>query len=357
MVNTPLVLWMNTLYPIIVLVLLPFATTMDINSLNTIIIDQDHSRIASELQERFTQSGYFIPIAKGEAISDDDAYKMVEEGKADVIITIPQGLEKGLLLGESKDISVVVDALNATKGALASAYTQLIVTEFRQTLTEQKEPNTTNPVEFRQKTLFNPNANYRSFVIPGLIAIVVSITTLIMPAVSLVQEKESGTIEQLNVTPIKSYMVLLSKALPYWILVVIMMPLYILLVGLIYGLWPHGSFWAMEISTLLVGISFTSVGLIIANYSSRLQQLMLMVIFVMIVMLLMSGVFTPVAGMPEWARVLSHTLPLFYYANDTRTIFLRGGGILDVSYGLIVLSLFSAALSALAFITYRKRSM
>lgn len=357
--NTPMLFWMNTLYPIFILCVLPFATNMDINSIQTIVIDQDCSAASQELCQKFFQSGYFLSVKDDEAggtISYQEAFELVKKGKVDVIVTLPKGFEQALYSGEKADMSVVVNSINASKGAAAQAYSQLIVGEYQKELVEKMDPRRTkDPIEFCQKTLFNSNRNYKYFVIPGMIGILVTLISIIMPAVGVVQEKEFGTIEQLNVTPVKPTLILLSKALPYWIIIVLLMPILVLMTGVLYGLWPQGSFLAIEVISLLNAISFTGLGLIVANFSSRLQQLMFMVIFLMINVLLLGGVFTPVSGMPVWAQFIAKLLPNYYYTRDLRSIYLRGSALCDVTQGMLYMMLFSIVMLLLSRLTYHKR--
>lgn len=359
--NTPLLFWMNTLYPIIVIGVLPFATTMEVDSLKTIIIDQDQSEISRELTEKFFQAGYFIPIKDLETsrpLSFEEAFKWVKRRKADVVITIPYGFEKAIYNEKEANISIVANSINATKGATAQAYSQYLIADYQRELVEKKvaSSNPTNNIEFRQKTLFNPLQNYKYFVIPGMISILITLISITMPSISIVQEKEFGTIEQLNVTPINPTLILLSKALPYWLLIMLIMPILLLLIGLLYGLWSFGAILPIVVISILDAIAFTSIGFIIANYSSRMQQLMFMIIFFLINVLLLGGVFTPVAGMPIWARTLAKILPNYYYTRELRTLFLRGGGFNEVAEGLIILALYAIVLSLVARLSYNKRS-
>ncbi len=355
--NTPMLFVMNTLYPIIIIGILPFATTMDIKSLNTIIIDQDRSSTSSELQQKFFQTGYFLPVDNAESIlTFNQAYDLIEAGKADVVITFPKDFERNIINGNGSDLQLVVNSINATKGAMASAYSQQIVMLYQQQILAKFNPNSSSfGVSFHQKTLFNPNKNYKQFIVPGMITILVTLLAITMPAIGIVQEKEYGTIEQLNVTPVKPYQVLLSKALPYWIIIAGIMPILIVMGGLLYGLWPKGSFLGIEITSLLNAISFTGIGLIIANYSSRLQQLMFMIIFVLINVLLLGGIFTPVTGMPLWAQIIAKGLPIYYYVIDMRALFLRGSGLADIWQDVLILAGVALLLSVIALVTYRKR--
>lgn len=354
--RTPLMLGMNLMYPLVILLVLPWATNMDIDSLNTLVIDQDGSSLSQELTNRFVGSGYFVAYEKVVCPTQEEQYALMESGEIDVILSIPKGTELGIMQGESQKVEIVVNAINATKGALAQAYSQYIVAEYVKELASSGASTlSAEPIETSSASLFNPQHSYKSFVIPGLITIIICLTALVMPAVGLVQEKEFGTIEQLNVTPVKGWMVVVSKSVLYWVINVLSMPLYILLVGVIFGLWPAGSFWGILLATLLFSITFSGVGLIIANFSSRLQQMMFSVIFVNMISMLMSGLFTPVSGMPAWARGIAYAMPLTYYIDAIRSFFLRGSSIGDMWLHLVILTGFAILLYGVALLSYRKR--
>lgn len=357
-INTPMLLWMNTLYPIIVVGILPFATTMEVKSLKTIVIDQDRSELSEHLRDCFLQSSYFVPygeeLAEGEAV---EATTLIEEGLADVVITITQGFEKQLMRGQEAAMLVVVNSINASKGAAGQAYAQLVVKGFEAELAEQASPQShPTQLDFRQKVLFNPEANYQLFVVPGILALLVTLVSIIMPAIGMVQEKEYGTIEQLNVTPLNPTQLLLSKAIPYWIILLVLMPLLLLITRVLFNLHTQGSFLGVMLLTLLNAIAFTGVGFFLASFASRMQQLMFMSIFVLINVLLLGGIFTPVGGMPEWAQFVAKLLPNYYYTRDLRSIILRGSGIADIGEGLLVLLGFAVFFSLLARFSYRKRT-
>ncbi len=354
--KTPMLFWMNTLYPIVLLCVVPFATSMDIKSLKTVILDDDRSSLSKELSAHFYQSGYFTPAEPDEGISSaEKAQEMIDKGKTDVIIEIVAGFEKNILTDNTADVLLKVNAVNATKGKLSNIYVDQIINNYKEELSQKFQPQQRKAIDFVYQTLYNPNSDYMPFVLPGLIAIVICMTAMVMPAISLVQEKELGTITQLNATPVKGYMVMLSKAFPYWIIIAVLMPFNILLVGIIHHVWPNGSIWAIEVYSILLGIAFSHMSLVLANYSSRLQQLMFMIIFFMFIILLMTGIFTPVEGMPIWGQLIAKSSPLYYYTSDIRTLYLRRGGFCDVWQGMIIVGVFAVGFALWALLSYRKQ--
>ena len=244
-----LLLGMVVMYPIVVLMLLPFATTTDIKNLQTIVIDHDHTSLSQRLQQQFFSSGYFVNAWQGKLPPTlREGMELIEDGKADLIITIPLRFEEQLMRDQKAQIEARINAFNATKGAVAGGYTQQIVQQFVAQLNESTglEELATIPLRIVEVNRYNPEGNYKNYIIPGLVAMLITITAFVLPALNMVQEKEVGTIEQMNVTPIHPLIFMLSKALPYLVIAVGMALISLPIVGLMYGLYDDGSDYALR---------------------------------------------------------------------------------------------------------------
>lgn len=354
-----LLLGLVTMYPIVILFALPWATNMDIDSLRAVIVSPRFSSVEQRLSQKIFASGYFVSPNKDHPpfLTPDGAMSLLEEDKTDIIITIPQNFEKDLVLYGRGVLELKVNAINATKGVLGSAYLQSIVQDYVREDAEQRglDERLILPTEAQDAMLYNPTKSYRSFIIPGLITILITLITFIIPALNLVEEKEFGTIEQMNVSPIRRHILLFSKMLPYVFLAVLMIPFAVLVTGWVYDIWPVGNVLVIMLGTLIYSFALTGLGLTVANTSRTQQQTMFVAIFVVMFMLLMSGVFTPIAGMPEWAKVIAYAEPLTYFVRFLRILFLKGGGWSLVCMEFIVLSCFALLNVLLAFLSYRKR--
>lgn len=354
-----MLLGLVVMYPIVVLLLLPFATTTEIKQLGTVVIDQDRSSLSQQLSGQFFSSGYFVD-AWQEPLPPtlSDAMTLVEHGQADLIVTIPRGFERDLMLARSARVEVRVNAFNATKGAMAGGYAQRIVQQYAERLTQDAglRQVASIPVEVVEVPLFNPTANYKNYIIPGLVAILITLTSFILPALNMVQEKEIGTIEQMNVTPVHPLVFMLSKALPYNIISLLMVLLSLVIVGVTYGLSPVGSIWVLLVGSLGYTLAMSGLGLTITNFAETQQQAMFSFFFVMMFFILMGGLFTPIEGMPDWARALSMSHPFSYFIMLSRRVYLKEVGFAELWRELVVLWSFAVGFCSLAIITYRKRS-
>lgn len=354
-----MLLGMVVMYPIVVLMLLPFATTTDIKNLQTVIIDHDHTSLSQRLQQQFFSSGYFVNAWQEELPPTlSDGMELIEDGKADLIITIPPRFEEQLMRYRKAQVEARINAFNATKGAVAGGYTQQIVQQFVANLNESTgmEGLTTIPIRIVEVNRYNPETNYKDYIIPGLVAMLITMTAFILPALNMVQEKEIGTIEQMNVTPIHPLIFMLSKALPYIVISIVMVFISLPIVGLMYGLWPQGNMGMMLVASILYVLSMSGLGLLITNFAQTQQQAMFSFFFVLMFFILLGGLFTPIEGMPSWARALAVSHPFTHYSIVMRTYYLKAVGFTEMWRELTALSVFAVVNCTAAILTYRKRA-
>lgn len=350
LIRNRMLLLMVCMYPVVILLILPWATNMDINDLNTIIIDMDRSPLSKELQEKIYQSSYFKSVSVPHT-TQEQTLEELRKGNVDVVITIPKDLEKELQRARHAEIQLSVNAINATKGALGIKYLNSLIQQF----TSDKNPTASIHVGVYEKPLYNPTSNFKSFIIPGLISILITLIAFLFPALNLVEEKESGTIEQLNVSPLNPFTLILAKTIPF-----IAIDLLMLLVGIgivygVYSIYPIGGVLGLLCSTLVYAISLAGMGITLANYSKSQQQTMFSAVFILFFMLLMSGIFTPTSGMPNWAKQIAYWEPLTYYVRTIRTIYLKGGNLALHYKDILVLLFFALVFYSLSWISYKKR--
>ena len=208
----------------------------------------------------------------------------------------------------------------------------------------------------RQDTqgLFNPNLNYKLYMIPALMAMLLTLICGFLPALNVVSEKEVGTIEQINVTPVPKFTFILAKLLPYWIVGFIVLTLCFVLAWLLYGIVPVGHFSMIYLLVIFFVLVMSGFGLVISNYSATMQQSMFVMFFFMLILMLMSGLFTPISSMPEWAQAITVFNPLKYFIEAMRMVYLKGSGLVDLLPEIGILSLFAVFFNSWAVISYRK---
>lgn len=328
------------LFPCMIILVMPWAATMEVKDIRIAIVDNDRSPSSNRLVHRIEASPYFRLAALSE--SYDKGVERIEKDEADMVLEIPRGFEKEQVNGRSAPVLTAVNAVNGTKGALGSSYLQQILSSGQ------------IPVSVRY--LFNPFLDYKVFMIPALMTMILVMLCGFLPALNIVSEKEKGTIEQINVTPVSRFDFILSKLLPYWVTGFIALNLCMLLAWLVYGLTPAGNVGVIYAAMCVFVFVVSGLGLTISNYSATMQQAMFVMWFCMLVFILMSGLFTPVSSMPEWARYITYANPLRYFMEIMRMVYLKGSSFMDILSRLLVLAVFAVILYTWAIVSYRKQS-
>ncbi len=204
--------------------------------------------------------------------------------------------------------------------------------------------------------LYNKHLNFKLFMIPALFAIVMMLMTGFLPALNIVGEKEAGTIEQINVTPVSKWSFILAKLIPYWIIALFVITVCLLLAWGVYGITSKGPVVLIYLLALLLALFFSSLGLIVSNYSDTMQQAIFVMWFFVVMMLLLSGLFTPTRSMPSWAYATTYVNPMSYFVDAIRTVFVRGGGLSSIWHQVLTLLVISSVMAVWAVVSYKKNS-
>ena len=319
------------LFPIVIMCIMPWVMQMEVKNIVVDVVDIDHTVESQRLVQQIAVSNYFI--FGGQKASYAEAIKDIEKGKADVILEIRDG-----------KYLIAANAVNGTKGSMGSAYLSQIVSS--------RQPIVNSPLSVLN--LYNKHQNYKLFMIPALLAIVMMLMTGFLPTLNIVGEKETGTIEQMNVTPVSKWAFILSKLIPYWIIAFFVITVCLLLAWLIYGLTPAGPLWLVYVLAMLLALFFSSFGLIVSNYSDTMQQAVFVMWFFVVTIMLLSGLFTPTRSMPEWAYVTTYVNPMHYFIDAIRTVFIRGGGFREVAYQVFALLSIGIVMGVWAVQSYKK---
>jgi len=332
-------------FPIMIMCVMPWVMQMEVKNIVVDVVDIDHTVESQRLIEQIAVSNYFI--FGGQKASYTEAMKDIERGRADVILEIRDG-----------KYLIAANAVNGTKGSMGSAYLSQILrgTRNEEGGTRNEEGGTRNEVGVTKYTLYNPHQNYKLYMIPALFAIVMMLMTGFLPTLNIVGEKEAGTIEQMNVTPVSKWSFILAKLIPYWLIALFVITVCLLLAWLVYGLTPAGPVWLIYVLAMLLALFFSSLGLIISNYSDTMQQAMFVMWFFVVSIMLLSGLFTPTRSMPEWAYLTTYINPMHYFIDAIRTVFIRGGGFQNVVHQIIALLAIGAFMATWAVQSYKKNS-
>lgn len=337
------------LLPVFQLIILPFAANFEMRNINLGVVDHDRSAASRELTEKVLSSGYFR--LSGLPASYEDALLLVEDNTADIVMEIPSGFEKDLRREKEVKILVAANAVNGTKGGMGSAYLSGIIRQFNEG-GQSVSPALSRVVP---AYLFNPHLNYKIYMVPGILVFLITIISGTLTALNIVSEKERGTIEQINVTPIPKALFLLSKLIPFWIIGFILLTVGMLVTWIVYGLLPAGSIGVIYLFSAVYLVAFTGFGLAISSVSSNRQQAMYTAFFFMIVFALLSGLFTPISSMPEWAQTFTLFNPVRYFVEVMRMVYLKGSVLSDLSGHFFAVFLFAVFFNVLAVLSYRKK--
>lgn len=334
------------LFPIVIMCVLPWVMNQEVKNVRVDVVDNDRSSLSQQLVHSIEASNYFI--FNGMKPSYSIALKEVEKSKADIIIVIPNHYSRDIVVGNQPQVLIAANAVNGTKGAIGSAYLSQIVTA-------NAIPDIDNiNKQISVLNLYNKHQNYKVFMIPALLAIVIMLMCGFLPALNIVGEKEAGTIEQINVTPVSKWSFILAKLIPYWIIALFIITVCLLLSWLIYGITCQGNVLLVYLLAMLLALFFSSLGLLISNHSDTMQQAIFVIWFFVVIMLLLSGLFTPTRSMPSWAYLTTYVNPMHYFIDAIRNVFVRGGNFASISHQVAALSGIAGIMAGLAVQSYKK---
>ena len=342
---------MIILVPILQLIILPFAANFEMKNINLAVIDNDRSVVSAQLTEKVLSSGYFKLTDMADRY--EEALPYLENNDADIILEYPARLEKELGREGQANVFLTANAVNGSKAGLGTAYLTSIIQQFN---LEQASAAVVMPTQIKPTNLYNPHLDYKAYMVPGIIAFLVTLVGGFLSALNIVSEKEKGTIEQINVTPLPKSLFILSKLVPFWIIGLFMLTLAMIVTWLIYGFTPMGSILIIYLFSALYLIALTGLGLAVSTISATQQQAMFSMFFCNVLFLLMSGLFTPITSMPEWAQTVTIFNPVRYFVELMRMIYLNGSHFIDLTNHFIAVILFAVFFNSLAIIGYRKQS-
>jgi ABC-2 type transport system permease protein len=335
-------------FPIMIMCVMPWVMNQEVKNIKVTLVDNDRSTLSQQMVHSIEASNYFI--FKGQQPTYRAALNEIEQSRADIVMVIPQDYSRDMTLGHQPQVLIAANAVNGTKGAMGSAYLTQIVTA-------HVNPDITT-IQSRVATLFlyNKNLDFKLFMIPALFAIVMMLMTGFLPALNIVGEKEAGTIEQINVTPVSKWSFILAKLIPYWIIALFVITVCLLLAWAVYGITSVGPLALIYLLVLLLALFWSSFGLMISNYSDTMQQAIFVMWFFVVMMMLLSGLFTPTRSMPSWAYASTYVNPMSYFIEAVRTVFIRGGGLSSIWHQVLALLGIGSVMAVWAVVSYKKNS-
>lgn len=344
-------------YPIMVLLIFPWAINFEVKNIKIDIVDNCKSVYSQRLMHKIDASVYFILNDAPQTYQE--AFQSVEKGKADIVLEIPASFDVDLVKEKGARVRVSANAVNSTQGLQGNNYLTRVIADFSSEIRDELAPEMQRSsfprIDIVPDYRYNKALDYKRFMLPGFIVLMITLICGILPALNIVEEKETGTIQQINTTPVSKGNFILAKLIPFWVIGILILSISFLLVWIIYGLTPSGSFLSLYVASVIFIIGISGMGIIISNYSDTLQQASFLVMFFILIIILLSGLFTPVSSMPTWAQGLAYANPLTYFIKIMRLVYLKGSGLGDIIKPGVILVVFAIILNGWAVLSYRKR--
>jgi ABC-2 type transport system permease protein len=342
------------LVPVIQLLVLSYTATFEIKNVNLVVADYDKSPSSRDLAAKFEGSPFFT------VVDHTETYAMAEEelinNMTDQILEIPQGFERDIITEKKASLLITTNAINGSAASLMNAYALNIIKEYNSSIiVEQmglRQPP--EPVRISSAFWYNPELDYFTYMVPGILVLLITVISAFLSAMNIVKEKEIGTIEQINVTPIRKYQFILGKMIPFWFIALFELAFGLLLAKLVFDIPMLGSLWVVFFMAGIYLFVALGLGLLISTVSNTQQQAMFLTWFLMVIFILMSGLFTPVQSMPEWAQWMNKINPIAYFIDVMRMVLLKGSSLGDITMQLFSLLALALVLNALAVWRYRK---
>ncbi len=352
--------------PIMQLIVFGYAANTDIRNISLAIYDLDRSPESREMIERFSSSGYFRITRQ--AKDPHEIRRWMDEGSISAALQIDEGFAREILKRQGTAIQIIVDGTDSNTASVVMAYAQRIAAEYSRQVLENRlnrlpdiPPSLKKPffrkggVQVQSRSFFNPNLESRNFYVPGIIALLIMLVTLILTCMAIVREREIGTMEQIIVSPIRPVELILGKTIPFALIGYIDVALVTLVGVFLFEVPIRGSIPLLFLATTLYLLSSLGIGLFISTISRTQQQAMMTMFFFFVPAILLSGFIFPIANMPEGVQYLTYANPLRYFLIIIRGIFLRGNGFEVLWPQMLALAIIGATVFTFSSLRFRKR--
>ena len=339
--------------PIVQLLILSQAMTFEVKHTDLALVDLDRSPASERLVERFTASGRFdVALYTASGDRADDA---LLEREAGVVLRIPAGFARDLGRGTAPTVQLVLNAEDGAAAGVVQSYAAQILAAFsRAEILAMAGPASGSGVAVQTRTLYNPERGYLAYMAIGLLASLVTLVGILLTAQNIAREKEIGTLEQLNVTPITRGQFIAGKLLPFWALGLLELTIGLAIIRFVFGIPFVGSVAVVYAGAAVYLVAALSLGLLVSTVAETQQQAMFVTFFVLVTFFFLGGIFTPVQSMPGWAQTLAELNPIKHFAALLRAVLMKGAGFGDVAGEIGAMALFAAAILPLALARYRK---
>ncbi len=342
--------------PILQLIFLGYAANMDVNIIHTTIYDQDQTSTSREFIERFEQSGYFQIDQYVD--NYNEVTDLLNQGKTLVAIIIPKDFEKNINIRKTAPLQTLFEGSDGNKASVALGYIQGIVTKFSKDIVTETKDKIGMKIALSGSLIpevrvwYNPEMKTRNYMVPGILGLILMISTISLMSMAVVREREIGTLEQLIVTPIKNYQLILGKLIPFTLIGFVVLIIVMVIMTQWFGIVVRGNKLFLLFTALLFVLSNLGIGLFISTVSKTQQQAMMASVFaVMMPMIYLSGFAFPIENMPQVVQYITYIIPLRYFITILRGIVLKGIGFSALWVETLIL--FAMGMSLLIFSSLR----
>lgn len=348
-----------TILPIIQLLILSNAASNEVKNVNVVVVDRDQSASSRLLTRKVMASDRFSIVAT--PTSNKEAMYYLQANKADIILEIPRDFEKNFSRGEQTQIQLLVNAINGQQATVGSGYLNTIIAGFNQELKEEiiisPQPLSASSAQFviDTRNWYNPQLRYYDFMVPGILAEITALLTIILTAMNVVREREIGTIEQINVTPIQKWQFIMGKLIPFLCVGILLLTVGLGAGKVIFDIPMRGNLGLVFGYAIINLIAVLGLGLLISNFADTQQQAIFVAFFFVLVFILMCGLFTPIESMPKWAQYLTIPNPLAHFISVTRKVLVKGSGLMDIRWEIFYTVCLAIVFNGLAIWSYRKQ--
>jgi ABC-2 type transport system permease protein len=358
---------MLLMMPIIQLLILANAVTFEVRSARMYVVDQDHTPMSRGIVERLGASGRFIPTESSPSAAQADEAML--DRRIEMILVIPQDFERDIVRDHRTSVQLVFNAEDGIAAGVMQSYASTILANYSAELGAQVNqmvvaaaggtigPERGHPViEIRRRGWYNPQLDYREYMVPGILVVLVTMIGTLLTAMNIVREKETGTLDQLNVTPVTRSTFIAAKLIPIWCFAMVDLAAGLVVARFVFNVPMRGSLLLVFFAATIYLIGALGIGLWISTVVETQQQAMFVTFSLLMVYLLMSGLFTPIRGMPVWAQWMAQINPIAHFVALMRAVLLKGAGLYDVGWHLLALGMIGATVLSIAVHQYRKRS-
>jgi ABC-2 type transport system permease protein len=340
--------------PVVQLLILAYAVTFEIKNINLVIVDQDHSVASRQLVSKFAAPPFYH--IKAYANSYAEAEEQLKTGKAHQILIIPNRFERDLQKETKASVQLISNAIDGSAAAIMNAYGNSIIADYnRDIIVDLSGGAISKPLfNIQYSYWYNPELDYKTYMVPGILVLLVTVIGLFLSSMNVVREKEMGTIEQFNVSPVKKYQFVIGKLVPFWFIALFELAFGLLLARIVFGIPIVGSLGLIFGVAAVYLLAVLGIGLFISTLVNTQQQAMFLAWFFAVVFIMMSGLFTPVDSMPQWAQNINIINPIAYFIKMMRMIMLKGSEFQDILKPFTAVAVYAVISLTLAVWRYRK---